>query len=205
MTSKKPKIIVIGGGLAGLTSAILLAKNNFEVTLIERKKYPFNRVCGEYVSNEVLPFLQSIGFKPEDYGASKINKLWVTSPKGNSLKADLDMGGFGISRFTLDKALYEIAQKLGVSFLLETKVNDIRFNDEKFTVETSEQTLNADLVIGAFGKRANLDQKLNRDFFYQRSPYIGVKYHIQTDFAKDTIRLDNFNGGYCGLNKIEDD
>nr|WP_294900811.1 NAD(P)/FAD-dependent oxidoreductase [uncultured Pedobacter sp.] len=198
-------IIVIGGGLAGLTSSIPLAKNGFEVTLIERKKYPFNRVCGEYVSNEVLPFLQSIGFKPDDYDASQISKLIVTSPKGNALKADLDLGAFGISRFTLDNALFEIAQKAGVQFILETKVNDVRFNDENFAVETSLKTLTADLVIGAFGKRSNLDQKLNRRFFYERSPYVGVKYHIKTDFPKDTIQLDNFKGGYCGINKIEGD
>ena len=41
--------IIIGGGLAGLTCAILLQKNGYEVTLIEKKKYPFHRVCGEYV------------------------------------------------------------------------------------------------------------------------------------------------------------
>ncbi len=205
MSSIKPKVIIVGGGLAGLTSAILLGKADFEVTLIERKKYPFNRVCGEYVSNEVLPFLQSIGFKPDEYGVAKINKLVVTSPKGNTLQSNLDLGAFGISRYALDNALYETAKKAGVQFLLETKVIDIRFQNESFEVELSGSKLPADLVIGAFGKRSNLDQKLNRSFFYKRSPYIGVKYHIKTDFAKDTIQLDNFKGGYCGINKIEDD
>lgn len=205
MSSKKPKIIIIGGGLAGLTSAILLAKADFEVVLIERKKYPFNRVCGEYVSNEVLPFLQSIGFKPDDYGAAKINKLIITSPRGKTLKADLDLGAFGISRFELDNALYQIALKAGVHFLLEQKVSDVNFKEEVFTVEISKHTLTADIVIGAFGKRSNLDQKLKRNFFYQRSPYVGVKYHIKTDFPDDTIQLDNFKGGYCGLSKIEKD
>ncbi len=205
MNSIKPKIIIVGGGLAGLTSAILLVKNDFEVTLIERKKYPFQRVCGEYVSNEVLPFLRSIGFKSDDYGASKINKLVISSPKGNTLKADLDLGAFGLSRYVLDNALYEIAKNAGVQFLLETKVIDVRFKNELFEVETSRQTLEADLVIGAFGKRSNLDQKLNRSFFYKRSPYIGVKYHIKTDFPKDTIQLDNFKDGYCGINKVESD
>ena len=66
---QKPKIIVIGGGLAGLTSAILLAKANFDITLIERKQYPFHRVCGEYISNEVLPFLKTVlHTKNNDHG-----------------------------------------------------------------------------------------------------------------------------------------
>ena len=203
--NNKPKIIIIGGGLAGLTNAILLAKNDFDVILIERKKYPFHRVCGEYVSNEVLPLFKSIGINPQDLGASKISKLLVTSPNGKTLKADLDLGAFGISRYQLDFELYKKASASGVNFLEETKVIDIRFNDEKFEIETNQQTLICDLVIGAFGKRSNLDQKLNRKFFYQRSPYVGVKYHIKTDFPEDTIQLDNFKGGYCGLNKIEND
>ena len=203
--NQKPKIIIIGGGLAGLTNAILLVKNDFEVTLIERKKFPFHRVCGEYVSNEVLPLFKSIGINPQHLGASKISKLVVTAPSGKAIKADLDLGAFGISRYQLDFELYKKACALGVNFLEETKVVDIRFSDEKFEIETNQQTLICDLVIGAFGKRSNLDQKLNRKFFYQRSPYVGVKYHIKTNFPEDTIQLDNFKGGYCGLNKIEND
>jgi flavin-dependent dehydrogenase len=203
--SQKPKIIIIGGGLAGLTSSILLAKANFEVTLIERKQYPFHRVCGEYISNEVLPFLKSIGFNPKDFGASEINQLKITSTSGNSLNSVLDLGAFGISRYQLDLSLYQIALKAGVKFMLNQKVLSVDFKDEEFEVELSSQVLKADLVIGSFGKRSNLDQKLQRKFFYQRSPYIGVKYHIKTDFPKDLIQLDNFKGGYCGLSKIEQD
>jgi flavin-dependent dehydrogenase len=94
---------------------------------------------------------------------------------------------------------------LGVHFILGQKVLDIRFSEEKFEIELSSKNLIADLVIGAFGKRSNLDQKLNRAFFYKRSPYVGVKYHIKTDFPSNTIQLDNFKGGYCGLSKIESD
>ena len=202
----KPTIIIIGGGLAGLTSSILLSKSGFEVTLIERKKYPFHRVCGEYVSNEVLPLLKSLAIFPEEIGASQISQLKVSSVNGNLLNANLDLGGFGLSRYLLDKLLYEKSKSYGTNFILETKVNEVIFKDEKFFVSISNhQPLQADLVIGGFGKRSNLDQKLNRKFFYQRSPYLGVKYHIKTDFPKNTIQLDNFEGGYCGINKIEDD
>ena len=202
----KPTIIIIGGGLAGLTSSILLSRSGFEVTLIERKKYPFHRVCGEYVSNEVLPLLKSLAIFPEEIGASQISQLKVSSVNGNLLNANLDLGGFGLSRYLLDKLLYEKSKSYGTNFILETKVNEVIFKDEKFFVSlTNHQPLEADLVIGSFGKRSNLDQKLNRKFFYQRSPYLGVKYHIKTDFPKNTIQLDNFEGGYCGINKIEDD
>jgi len=202
----KPSIVIIGGGLAGLINAIVLSKANFEVTLIERKNYPFHRVCGEYVSNEVLPFLNSLDIFPLQMGAAKIDTLKVTSVNGNTLNQALDLGGFGISRFKLDELMYLKAKSLGTKFILETKVNDVIFKDEKFYIAIAdEQPLQADVVIGSYGKRANLDQKLNRKFYYQRSPYLGVKYHIKTQFPDNLIQLDNFEGGYCGISKIEND
>ena len=56
---KKPAfdVIIVGGGLAGLTSAIHLSKQNKQVLLVEKNEYPKHKVCGEYISNEVLPYL----------------------------------------------------------------------------------------------------------------------------------------------------
>jgi hypothetical protein len=34
---------------------------------------------------------------------------------------------------------------------------------------------------------------------------VGVKYHIKHDFPDHLIALHNFNGGYCGISKIEKD
>ena len=61
----------------------------------------------------------------------------------------------------------------------------------------------------AFGKRSNLDVKWKRDFLKQKpgklNNYIGVKYHIKSDFPADTIALHNFKNGYCGISKVEND
>jgi flavin-dependent dehydrogenase len=201
----KNNISIIGGGLAGLTCAILLQKNGYQVRLIEKKKYPFHRVCGEYISNEVLPFLKSLDIGIDQLEYSYINRLAVTSVSGKILNANLASGGFGISRFTLDNHLFKQAEKLGVEFIFD-KVNDIQFQENSFKISTSSnQIFESNIAIAAHGKRSNLDQKLNRSFFYKRSPYLGVKYHIKTDFPDNLIRLDNFEGGYCGLSKIEED
>ena len=198
------KIIVIGGGLAGLTSAILLQKGGFEVTLFEKKRYPFHRVCGEYISNEALPFLQSLQIPFSDLGPSRINRLCVTTERGKELMTNLPLGGFGLSRYKLDNLLFEYAEKLGVTFLFE-KVLDITFKNESFEITAEKGKYHSGLAIAAHGKRSNLDQKLNRAFFYHRSPYLGVKYHIKTDLPDNLIRLDNFSGGYSGVCKIEDE
>ena len=50
-------VVIVGGGLAGLTSALHLTQSGLGVTLIEKNPYPRHKVCGEYISNEVLPYL----------------------------------------------------------------------------------------------------------------------------------------------------
>lgn len=199
-------VIIVGGGLGGLISAIQLAKKQYNILLIEKYTYPFNKVCGEYVSNEVKPYLDSIGLDLNLLGSTNIERFQLTSVKGKSLETDLQMGGFGISRYTLDNELYKIAKRLGVTFLLNTSVEDIQKINETFFVETNtNQTFETNIVIGSYGKRGKLDKSLFRQFSAQKQSYVGVKYHIKYNFPKDLIALHNFKGGYCGISAIEDD
>ncbi len=196
------QIVIIGGGLGGLITAIQLARANISCTVIEKNHYPFHRVCGEYVSNEALPFLKSIELLP-NLELPKINKFQLSSVNGKRATMQLDLGGFGISRYCFDDFLYRKAASLGVTFLLNTTAEDILFSNEKFSITTNKGIIEADLAIGAFGKRSKLDLKLNRQFTKKKSPYVAVKYHIKTDFPADSIALHNFEGGYCGVNKVE--
>ncbi|HLW21382.1 MAG TPA: NAD(P)/FAD-dependent oxidoreductase [Cyclobacteriaceae bacterium] len=204
--TEKEDIVIIGGGLGGLTAAILLAKNGRSVLLIEKKNYPFHRVCGEYISNEVKYFLQSEQLFPSELRPTEVSRFKLTSTSGRSVDMPLDLGGFGISRYAFDDYLYKKAVALGVDFKLQEQVLDTVFLKEKnhFQLELkSGETLYASHVIGAFGKRSTMDRTLNRSFIQKRSPYIGVKYHIKGDFEPDTIAIHAYHGGYCGLNPIE--
>jgi menaquinone-9 beta-reductase len=199
------KTIIAGGGLAGLVTANILGRAGIACTVIERKEYPFHRVCGEYISNETVPYLKSLGLYPEKFVPAQIRRFQLTSVNGKLAELPLGLGGFGISRYSFDQFLYQKAKSSGVEFLLNTEVESIRFLNENFEVETRGQQLNADVVIGAFGKRSKLDVMLNRDFVHQRSPYVGVKYHIRTEHPSNLIALHNFKDGYCGISNIEDD
>jgi len=198
-------VIIVGGGLAGLTSSLVLAKAGFSVQVIEKKAYPFHRVCGEYISNEVIPFLKSLDAYPEELQPAQVTRFQLTSVAGKQMEMPLDLGGWGISRYALDDFLYQRALAEGVSFLLKTQVEDVQFQDNQFEVVLANGTsLVSPLVIGAFGKRSKVDKALDRQFIKERSDYIGVKYHIRTDFPEDVIALHNFAGGYCGLSQVED-
>jgi menaquinone-9 beta-reductase len=198
------KIVIIGGGLAGLISSIQLIRAGISCLVIEKKSYPLHRVCGEYISNEALPFLKSSGLYPESMKLPQIKFFEFSSVNGRSARLVLDLGGFGISRFAFDNFLYRIARKEGVEFQLNTEVNAITFRDEEFVIETPGCKFSADVVIGAFGKRSKIDVQQDRDFIKKRSPYVGVKYHIRSDHSPDLISLHNFHGGYCGVSNVED-
>ena len=196
-------VIIIGGGLAGLTNAIHLSKFKYSVLLIEKNEYPKHKVCGEYISNEVLPYLNSLGIDPIKEGAKKINKVQVSTTKGNLIKGELPLGGFGMSRYFLDILLMKKAQTNGVE-ILKDAVNSVVFKKGVFTVQTKDSKyFQSKITIGAFGKRSLLDFKMNRDFIKRKSPYLAVKMHVKGDFPEDLIALHNFKGGYCGVSKVE--
>ena len=196
-------IVIIGGGLAGLCNAIHLSKKGKSVLLIEKNEYPKHKVCGEYISNEVLPYLNFLEVNPFDFGAVKIKEFQLSTTKNNLISAKLPMGGFGISRYQLDFILSEKAKENGVT-ILEDSVINVDFKNDVFSIETKENKIyNSKITIGAFGKRSLLDVKMERDFIKKKSPYLGVKIHVKGDFREDLVALHNFKGGYCGVSKVE--
>jgi menaquinone-9 beta-reductase len=200
---------IIGGGLAGLSLSILLAKQKHSVLLIEKETYPFHKVCGEYISLESWDFLsKEIGVPLHDLNLPIIKKLMVTAPNGNTLHSNLDLGGFGISRYTLDNILQQIAKQHGVTTLEACKAENIILENDIFTITTNKGNFTSKLCCGSWGKRSNVDIKWKRCFTTKTSDklnnFIGVKYHVKTDFPNDVIALHNFKDGYCGISQIED-
>src|SRR5262245_24228421 len=113
-------VAIIGGGLAGLAAGILLSKQGHSVVLLEKEKYPFHKVCGEYISMESWEFLESLGVPLSQMQLPLIDTLFLTSTNGKSFQTQLPLGGFGISRYKLDSCLAEIAVKSGVRLIEET-------------------------------------------------------------------------------------
>lgn len=198
-------VIIIGGGLAGLTSAIHLSRFGLKVAVIEKNEFPKHKVCGEYISNEVLSYLESLGLNISELKPSNINKLEFSTSKGKIISTNLPLGGFGISRYELDNYLYQKAIANSCQIIQDTVI-DIYFTKNEFSISTSEALeLKSKIVIGAFGKRSNMDQKLNRDFIQKKSPWLAVKAHYSGGFSNDLVGLHNFKGGYCGVSKVEND
>lgn len=188
---------IVGGGLAGLCLSIQLARAGHSVVVFEKNKYPFHKVCGEYVSNECYGFLLRLGLKLDEWDLPQISRLAVTSEKGFMLTARLDLGGFGISRRKLDHELCTLAIKNGVHVMDDTKVTDVSGG----SITTNRGTFAATVCVGAFGRANPVFAKEAAS----PSGYIGVKYHVRTSLPADRISLHNFTGGYCGVSRVEND
>ncbi|WP_316827321.1 NAD(P)/FAD-dependent oxidoreductase [Pedobacter miscanthi] len=198
------EILIIGGGLAGLTAALHLNKLGLTVILIEKDAYPHHKVCGEYISNEVLPYFEWLGLSIENLEPTFISDLLFTSLSDKSMQTKLPLGGFGLSRYTIDHYLYTELIKRNIRVIHE-RVLQINFANDQFTVATANSTYAAPYVIGAYGKRSAIDVKLNRKFIHKQSPYLAVKAHYQADYPNHVVSLHNFEGGYCGVSKVEND
>ncbi|GAA4319469.1 FAD-dependent oxidoreductase [Flaviaesturariibacter amylovorans] len=206
-------VAVIGGGLAGLSAALLLARAGWRTVLFEKGHYPAHKVCGEYVSHESWSFLQHLGIPLHELDLPSIDRLVLTAPNGSTFRTGLTMGGFGISRYRLDALLADAARAAGVTLLEGTRVEDVTQSDG-FTLQVRSkdgvrETFRTKACCGAWGKKSNLDVQGGRAFLAAQdrrlNNFIGVKYHVETEWPQNAIGLHNFPGGYCGISRVEDD
>lgn len=203
-------VIVAGGGLAGLSAAILLARQGRRVAVLEKDDYPRHKVCGEYISNESRDFLLRLGLPLDRLQLPEIRRLEVSAPDGKLIRANLPLGGFGISRYLLDHELVIVAKNNNVDLRTHCSVNGWEGDGAgHYLVDTGEGTLRTRLLCAAWGKRSKLDLKAGRSFVASASRgldnYVAIKYHIRYPWPEDLIALHNFDHGYCGISRVEND
>ncbi len=200
MENKLYDCIIVGGGLAGLSLSILMAQKKYSVLLIEKKSYPYHKVCGEYISMESWDFLERIGIPLREMNLPRISKFEMTDIRGQRIHEHLEMGGFGISRYTLDHLLAEKAIEIGVTLMQNTICSGYEYSNEIYIIKTNRGEFKGKLLSASFGRHSFGN-------FYKpkknNENWVGVKYHIKTDFPSDKIELHTFNQGYCGISKVD--
>jgi len=200
---------IIGGGLSGLCLGIQLVSSGRSVILFEKTEYPSHKVCGEYISMESHRFLCDLGLPLTDWNLPHITQLGISSENGFMLNSPLDLGGFGISRYTLDHELYKLAITKGVNVVQHCKVHRVASQSNTLHIlETSKGKYTARLLCGSYGKYTPTFIREQPDFISHTkntTNFIGVKYHIKTTLAHNRIELHNFKDGYCGISKVDKD
>jgi menaquinone-9 beta-reductase len=189
-------LIVVGAGPAGSACAITAARAGAKVLLLEKDRFPRQKVCGEFVSPESLGllhgFLEDSRFQScAQIISSRIfldNKLLVlpVSPAAQS-----------IPRFDLDPALFAAARKACVTSREGVAVREVQ-RKELFYVHTSEGTYAARAVVNATGRWS----KLMQFDVAGKDKWIGLKAHFSEASPPQTVDLYFFSGGYCGVTPV---
>jgi len=202
--------IVIGGGLAGCSIALQLARQNYDVVLLEKDTYPRHKLCGEFLSPEAQASLAGLGVLDAvlDAGTASLHQARLTGPTGATSEHVLPDPALGLSRYRLDRLLFRAACKAGADGRPGTKATNVQGSlDEGFFVEAGDESLEGRLVIGAYGRRGVLDRTLERPFLQEQSPYVAFKAHYAGPHdvgSPGTIELHAAAGGYCGVGPIEE-
>src|ERR1700681_639604 len=105
-------VIIAGGGPAGSSAAIHLAMAGVRVLLLEQKKFPRAKLCGEFISPECTPHFERLGVAEKIFAAnpSRLTETVFYSRLGNSVGVPsswflADGVALGLSRAEMDERL----------------------------------------------------------------------------------------------------
>lgn len=209
-------ILIIGGGPAGSTAALFLSELGFDITLVEKKIFPREVLCGEFLSKEVTDIMKELKIYNDflSLNPNKIDSFCAIDDSGIELKSNLNFNAYALKRSIFDSFLLEKAKSRNIKVIQPAEVISVFRSNSVFSSEVIQEDDNkikieSKLVIGAYGKQNILDKKLDRNFVDKKSNLNGVKFHIPTNLLEekfdDEIRIYVDKELYCGLNKINSD
>lgn len=202
-------VIVIGGGLAGCSAALQLARRKYDVLLLEKSTYPRRKLCGEFLSPEAQSSFRQLGALEDvrTCGAHPIRQALLTAPNGATWRTELPRTALGFSRYRLDHLLCRHARAAGAEVRTNTTARHVQGSlADGFDVTAGGDHLKGRLVIGAYGRRERLDRTLDRSFFQKPSSYVAFNAHYKgpSPAPNGTIELHGVHRGYCGITPIEE-
>lgn len=217
--SENPDAVIVGGGPAGATAGLLLARAGWSVVVIEKKPFPRRKVCGEYLSATTLPLLDRLGMGEEFralagptvrhvglFAASSMLQANLPPPRAAAC-------GQALGRERLDMLLLTAAAAAGARVLQPANVvslSRVGAHYHVMAVRTPGRErleLRTPVLIAAHGswEPGTLPTQPQR-----RPPrpgdLFGFKAHFaNSDLAPGLMPLLAFPGGYGGMVRCDED
>jgi flavin-dependent dehydrogenase len=206
-------VIIAGAGPAGSSAAIHLARSGLQVLLVEQKKFPRPKLCGEFISPECERHFQKLGVADamNTSAPSLISETVFYSRRGQHVTVPSSWFGgsaaLGLSRAVMDDVLLRRAQACGVSVLEGATINEPILDQDtvlgvKAKADGQEREYYAPITIDATGRARILIRKLSQR--KAQNTQIAFKVHLRnTRVAPNACEIYFYPDGYGGLNSIE--
>ena len=124
----RPDVLVVGGGPAGLASAIASAQKGFRVTVADSRKPPINKPCGEGLLPQAVESLERLGVRLDPSLGHPFEGFRFVDAS-NSVSARMPRGrALGLRRTILHQLLIERAEECGVELFWGARVSDFEAN-----------------------------------------------------------------------------
>jgi flavin-dependent dehydrogenase len=201
-------VAVVGGSLAGAAASAALARAGARVVVLEKARFPRNKVCGCFLSHEALPILRRMGMEEElaREAPETITRFALVERGGKRVEADLPAPVLSISRARLDALAAAAAERAGAEIRFGATVLAIEGDLLKgFLVRGVDWELRARAVVGAWGRFSPLDGRLDRAFIRRKSTLFGFGKTLagRSEHLAHRAVLHFFEGGYVGLSRVE--
>ena len=160
-------VAVVGGGPAGATCAAFCAAAGLRTLVLEREKFPREKVCGDCLNPacwsvlERLDLLQQIQNAPR----GRLDAVEFIAINGRKLRIELPIGRqneIAIKRSIFDQLLLERARALGADVREETTLVSLdRSGADNWKIDIVRETLFARVVVGADGRNSTVARLRN--------------------------------------------
>ncbi|MEI2698111.1 MAG: FAD-dependent oxidoreductase [Microthrixaceae bacterium] len=119
---KTVDVVVVGAGPAGSAAAITLAEAGVDVLVVDKARFPRDKICGDGLTTGALRHLEELGLEVDSVGSWKAAQhCWIRSPAGRTTRFSMPDGpGHYMAvapRRDLDSALVDLARKAGADVL----------------------------------------------------------------------------------------
>ncbi len=208
--------IIIGGGPAGSSAAILLSRAGWSVALLEAEPFPRRKVCGECIAASNLPLLDALGIGEalRRSAGPQLRRvaLWCGEQNITSALPACADGehpwGLALGREHLDLLLIDRARAAGASVLQPCKAASVRADADGTRYEvTAEEvagvklTLRTSVIIRAHGSWLPPPADTTR-WYRTHHPWdlLGFKANFRnTALDPGLLPVLAFAGGYGGM------